>query len=272
MPCDVDALALFCQIASLRQKVTRHSYSHLPAFTALIKAGLLADAGVVQSVHCDDCDMAHDAEVIFEQGAYGYFCPDLGFMPLDRAAIKAVAPQYNRLIAALADALNCKRRKSTPISGDCWRIGAVDTPGGDLTVYFQPTMQDTQDMRNFEAVLARETRSQYQLILTCAGEIVVPVCKTVLLSEVAEMAPGSHGLRFVRKLPEIVNAPMINKGGRPSPYRGNVQMILQDRQERGESLEGRNAEAKAVHVEYKTRFPNGPFPSLSTIKGYVSDS
>ena len=272
MPTDVTTLALFCMIASLRHKVASHSYIHLPAFAALGKAEFLADVGVVQSVHCDDCDMAHDAEVIFERGAYGYFCPDLGFMQLDRAEIAAVVPQYDPLVTALADALSCKRRRSAPISGECWRIGAMDTKGGDLTVYFQPTMQDAQDMRGFETALAGETRSQYRLILTCAGEIAVPGCKTVLLSEVAEITPGSDALRFLSNLPEIVNAPMSNKGGRPSEYQDKIQMILQDRQNNGESLGGRNAEARAVLAEYKTRFPNDPIPSLSTIKNYVSDS
>jgi len=94
----------------------------------------------------------------------------------------------------------------------------------------------------------------------------------VLLSEVAEMTPGNDALRFLSNLPEIVNAPMSNKGGRPSEYQDKIQMILQDRQNNGESLGGRNAEAKAVLAEYKARFPNGPIPSLSTIKNYVSDS
>jgi len=79
-------------------------------------------------------------------------------------------------------------------------------------------------------------------------------------------------LRFLSNLPEIVTAPMSNKGGRPSEYRDNIQMIRQDRQNNGESLGGRNAEARAVLAEYKTRFPNDPIPSLSTIKNYVSDS
>lgn len=64
---------------------------------ALLASGLIRDAGVVSSVVCMDCENAHAAEVIFDEGEYGHYCPDLGFVKLERPDIVAVEPDLSAL-------------------------------------------------------------------------------------------------------------------------------------------------------------------------------
>ena len=92
---------------------------------ALLASDLLVEAGVVSSVVCVDCENADAAEVVFDDGEYGHYCPELGFIKLARQDIAAVEPNLSVLIEQLAETFEGVRRKTTPVLGKTWRIGAV---------------------------------------------------------------------------------------------------------------------------------------------------
>ena len=173
----MDPVRLFAELIAQRRRVRAEIYSKLSAYATLSNAGLIEAKGVVSSVLCDDCSIPHDAEIVFEDPRYGYFCPELGFIEKERADLIAAQPNVDAFVAQLAVDLECKRRKSTPIAGDIWRVGTIETPEGDLVIYFQPTLRSEQDLREFENALAHEVRARFGIILAADGTLSKPATK-----------------------------------------------------------------------------------------------
>lgn len=231
----------------------------------LLKHGFLREAGVLEAVVCDDCEAPHSAKVIYEGDAYGYFCPDLGFVGLKRQHIQAFVPDIPVLIDRLADAFQCKRRKTTPVHGGTWRIGAAKAETGEVMLYFHPRLHDEKDLRACKDALSREVRSQWRLILTGAGGCSVPNAKAVILSEVVEMETATGEVHALADPAELAGMPQKRMGGRPSVHGEAVEKIIAERKRSGVSLDSNKAEARAVELEFSDQFPRVTPPSRSTI-------
>ncbi|MEP3947112.1 hypothetical protein [Ascidiaceihabitans sp.] len=266
----LNAVDLFATLLVQRGRVAASQYSALPAYAQLFEAGLIEESGVVPSVLCDECNQPHDTAVIYEASQYGYHCPDLDFMPIARPELIAAQVNLGAAVAQLANHLNCKRRKSTPLTNDIWRIGAIDTPAGDVVLYLKPTMQDAQDVHDFGAALAGEIKSSFGIVLTANGGLHLPPYATVSLQDVLSMEAAE--LTVVADLMTIAGVPEIRTGGRPSDYKTPLNELIAMRENQGLALEGRNAEAKALQAEFKAQFPNTKCPSLSIIKKYVTNA
>lgn len=245
-------------------------YSPIPAYAQLFEAGLIEETGVVPSIICNECDQPHDAPVIYEAPQYGYCCHELGFMPTDRTELIAVQPNLGAVTAQIADHLNCKRRKSAPVKDAVWRIGAIDTPSGDVSLYLVPTMQDSEDVADFEAALLGEIKSSFGIVLTSKGTLRLPPYTTVPLQDVLSIESGE--LTVVADLKTVAGVPEVRTTGRPSTFKKPLNELIARRENMGLALEGRNAEAKALQAEFKAQYPNITCPSLPTVKRYVSDA
>ncbi|MCY4336358.1 MAG: hypothetical protein OXC60_17015 [Litoreibacter sp.] len=266
----MDAVRLLGDIIAQNAPVSAAPLRTLQAFHALTDGGYIEEAGVVQSIHCNDCDVPHDAAVVFEATQYGIHCPDLGFISKERSELVAVKPNLERLVQNVADALGCKRTKSTPIHGQIWRIGIVTAPSVDVAVYFQPTLCDALDLRSFETALSNETRSQYGIILTASGQLSCPPLKTVQIEDCLAFDEVAMVFEFAGDLLAIAGAPEKNRGGRPSLYAAKLAKIIAARVASGEALPGKNAEARAIQTIYRTENPTEKPPSISTVKNAIS--
>ncbi len=267
----MNQIELFSSVLAQRGRVRSGAYSTSPAYDHLIKAGLIEEAGIVSSVICDECEYPHDAKIIHEGSQYGYYCPDLGFLSQSRADLIAVEPNLCAFIGQIADALTCKRRKSSPIGKETWRIGAVDSPAGDVALYLHPTLQDAQDMRDFQAALAGEVKSTFGVILTSQGTLTAPPFVTIQLEDVLSFEPMAGKLIVTADLRTVAGVPEQRTGGRPNDYRKLLSDLFTLRANEGRILRGRNEEAKALQAEFQVRFPDIKCPSLSTVKKYVSE-
>jgi len=136
----VSGIDLLCEIIAQGEKPGAASFNNRPEYSLLLRGGYIRDGGVVQSVVCQDCDDPHDAEVLFEDGKYGYVCPAHGFVSLDRGSVSNIKPDVAKIVSGLADAFGCKRRKTSPVSGTTWRIGVVESLGGDIGLYLHPRL------------------------------------------------------------------------------------------------------------------------------------
>lgn len=267
----MEELQLYSEIMLQRGKLAANLISKYPAYTTLLDGGLIQEKGIIQSVICDQCETPHDAEIVFEGSQYGYFCPDLGFIPKDRSKLIAITANIDKFVSDLADYLEVKRRKTTPIAGDIWRVGVLSSYKSDLVIYFRPTLRDFEDLEACKAALGREVKASYGIILTALGALELPPYKTVKLTEALsfDAASGTFILDF--DLFEIAGVPVRHKGGRPSLYANALSALIEQREKDGIALSGRNEEAKAVFAEFSVRFPNNPPPSLSTVKRYISE-
>ena len=177
----MSAVAILAGIISEAAKVSVYSLPHSQLVRSLLEHGLLRDAGVMGSVVCMDCEEPHAAEVVFDAGEYGYICPTLGFISLTREDITAVDVNLPSLITSLGDAFDCARRKATPIHGNTWRVGAVQTDHGDIMIYFHPRLTNEIDARNLTDALSREVASKWRLIITAEGRLPFPSAATANL-------------------------------------------------------------------------------------------
>lgn len=184
--------------------------------------------------------------------------------------IGAVRASLPKIIAALADAFECRARKSSPITGATWRVGRVSNEASDIAIYFHPTFQTEDDATDVSAALAREPGSAYRLILSATGNLQLLGTKTVPLSEVIELDMSGAGFRSIADLRDLVGAPRKNPGGAPNLYGETLSALIKQRIADGRALVGRNEEAKAILTDFKHTNPHVKPPSLSSVQNYVT--
>lgn len=146
----MDAAEIFVTLITQRGGVRAIEYSKHSAYNHLIQAGLIEETGVISSLVCDECDAPHDATIVYEQEHYGYYCPDLGFVPKARSELITVKANIQKFVSNLAEHLEAKRRKTTPIAGDIWRVGVLSSFKSDLTVYFLPYFARCRGLRGLQ--------------------------------------------------------------------------------------------------------------------------
>lgn len=251
-------------------KASKAFYQRRGGFDLLAGSGFVRCRGVVQSVVCEECNDPHDAEVVFANGSYGIYCPDAGFAELTAQSIEAIQPDIGRLVADLAGVFDCKRRKSTPVHGETWRIGAIDTPAGDLVLYFHPSLQTEQDVRAVEVALLHEVGAMFRLVITAVGKASVLNAKTVQLADIVEVVSGAANLATIADPRTIAGAPKVPNTGRPSPYAEKLSSLILRRIEDGSALPGLNAEARAIGDLYSAKYKAEQVPSFSATKRHIT--
>jgi hypothetical protein len=266
----LSAIDFLCEIIALKAKASAASYNQHPDFEALFREGFIQECGVAQSVTCLECDTTHDGEIIHVGGKYGYHCPDLGFVAVERSEIMSLQPNMPRVVLGLADAFGCRRRKSTTLQGTTWRIGTVPSEGGDITLYFHPCLSDEQDALELSTALSRDVRTAFRVILTAAGTLPLPYAKTALLTDVVEFPADRSEFSVLADPHDIAGAPRRNPGGAPNRFQDLLVQILQSRVNDCIALKGRNAEAKAAREQFCRLYPDAKPPSLSSVQDYVT--
>lgn len=266
----MNPISLLCEIIEQAGKVAAQAYRDDARYGVLLDAGLIQRDGVVQSVVCEDCAAPHDAEIFFEGGSYGHYCFELGFVPIERAELVAMRPDFNKLVDQLHVAFGCERGTTSPLGPHTWRIGLVDTPGGRAVAYFHPRLLNNDDLIHFETCLRTEIRRDYALLVTAEGQLQPRNAKNCNLSQMVHLDSGAAHIRQLVSVAEAVGAPPKQTGGRPNLHRERIFALLAERAAQGLAKDGRNEESKAISAIYSARYPNDPAPKLPTLKGYVS--
>ena len=266
----MNAVDLFATLLAQRGRTQSVEFSSFSAYDDLIKAGLIEEAGIVSSMMCEECDHSHDAKIVYEGSQYGHYCPELGFVSKTRSELIAVQPNLGAFVSQIADALDCKRRKSSPLKADTWRIGAIESTAGDVVLYLHPTLQDARDVRDVQAALASEVKSPFGVILTSSGTLTAPPFVTAQLDDVLSFDPKVGQFAVIADLRAIAGVPEQRNGGRPNDYESALSDLMALRVSQGRVAQGRNEEAKALHAEFIAKYPNKKCPSLPTVKRYVT--
>lgn len=268
----MSAVSLLCEIIAQGGRLASDYYSSDQAFDALVTHGFLSKAGVLASVVCDDCDAPHSAPVGYDGDGYGYYCPDLGFVPLDPALLTTVKPDIPLLIRRLAVAFECRQRKSSSIHGQTWRIGTVETASTPITLYFHPTLQSEDDLRDLQSALGREARSEWRLVVTSQGALPMTGLTAVRLDDLVEIDVQTGDVRRIADTEVLLGVPRKNPGGRPSVHGDLLKPLIEKRIRTGEAVEAVNAESRAIRTAFQTAHPDKPIPSESAIKRYIREA
>lgn len=266
----MNAIDLLCDVIAQGTMASAASYWSVNGYDRLVQHGYLQEAGIISSVLCAQCHTPHDAEIVFEGDRYGYFCPDLGFIPIELNGLTGLSPNLPLLVDRLADCFSRKRSKATPVHGQTWRIGAVETDHGDAVLYFHPRLQGGDDACRLTEALGREVRSPWQLVVTAIGWLPVGQVVIITLSDLVELDVEDGVLIPIIDLHAVFGIPQRRSGGRPSHFGRRLKVLIQDRITKGNALPGRNEEAKAVLALFEKDNPGGKPPSLSSVKEYVT--
>lgn len=265
----MNAISLLCKIIAQGGKVSSSFYDEDKTFAALIRRGFLREVGVVGSVVCGDCDAAHSAPVVYEENAYGYFCPDLGLIRLDPARVTAFSPDVSFLINQLADVFECRQRKTSSILDQTWRIGTITSASASVVLYFHPTLQTEKDTRDLLNALGREARSEWRLVVTSQGRVPLAGLASARLDELVEMDASTGKLIRIADPSVLAGVPRKNPGGRPSEHGDFLKPLIEDRIRSGEAAGGINAEFREVRAAFHAAYPEKPVPSDSAIKRHI---
>ncbi|TRD14285.1 hypothetical protein [Palleronia caenipelagi] len=266
----MSAAGVLSEMIALGAKTSAASFRTRNGYDGLIRAGLIRESGVVSSLGCEECSLPHDAEIVFEAGLYGYHCPELGFVPVERSEVLAVQVNLPVLVEQFAELFGCKRRKTDPIHEATWRIGALETPQGDVTLYLHPRLIHDRDARALTDALSREARSAWRLIVTAEGTLSLSDVTTVALRDLIEIDAGTGALRAIAQPAVLCGVPELRRGGKPNRYRADVERLIRARIKSDEALPGRNEEAKAIRAAFETAHPGRSTPSLATVKAYLT--
>ncbi|MGJ8590341.1 MAG: hypothetical protein ACSHXW_19740 [Yoonia sp.] len=266
----MNEVVLLATLLAQRGRVRSVEYSSFPAYDDLINAGLVEETGVVSSLVCDECDQPHDARVVYEGSQHGYYCPELGFVSKPRSELIAVQMNLGAFVSQIADTLDCKRRKSSPLNKVTWRIGAIESTAGDVVLYLYPTLQEARDIWDVQAALASEVKSPFGVILASSGTLTVPSLVTAQLDDVLGFEPKVGKFAVLADIRGIAGVPEQRTGGRPNEYEKPLSELIALRASQSRALKGRNLEAKAIIVEFKSQLPNIDCPSLPAVKRYVT--
>lgn len=265
-------LALLCEIIAQGGDVSADYYRQHPALAVLQRFGYLSNTGVAASIVCNECDETHSAPVIHEGGCYGYFCPDIGFVPLNPERLGVLRPKIPHLIKQLADAFDCRRRRDLAIHGHTWRVGSVEYDAGVVMLYFHPTLNTEDDVRDLQSALGREVRSEWRLVITAEGAMPLKDAVAVRLDDLVEVDTETGNLHAIAEPGTVAGVPQRNPGGRPSPHGDSIKRLIHERAQNGLAVEGVNAEARAVMAAFKEKHPEMPAPSDTTIKRHLRAS
>lgn len=263
-------IALLSDIILQGPKAAASSFRSDPGYQALLRHGYIRESGVVSSVPCLDCADPHDAEIVCDGDCYGYFCSERGFVPVAEADILGVTADMPEIIDRLVDSFACTRRKSTPIRGRIWRIGAVATAQGDAMLWFCPRLLGETEALDLADAFSRDVRTTWRLIVTAEGRLPVPGAVTIPLTELVDLDPQSGRLTAIADPREIIGIPVRRTGGAPNRHGAAVQKMIDARHRRGAALPGMNEEARAIMSELRAAHPGEAPPALPTVKRYLT--
>ena len=189
----------------------------------------------------------------------------------DPKHLTAYLPDVPLLVNRLAEAFECRQRKSSSLHGRTWRIGAVTTASAPVMLYFHPTLESDDDARDLQNALGREARSDWRLVVTSQGSFPIEGCTHVRLDDLVEIDVASGALRPIADPGILAGVPRKNTGGRPSEHRHLLKPMIEERIQTGESAQSVNAEARAVRAAFQAKYPDKPIPSDSSIKRCIRD-
>lgn len=267
----MDAARLLAAIIAQGGPVSSLAFGSHASLRALVGAGFLGECGVVQSILCDDCAHPHDAPLVFEDDQYAIYCPELGFVVKQRSEVTALVPNYRRFVQNLATVLGCTQTKSTPIHRQTWRVGVMAGLAADVAVYLHPILRDEQDLLALQDALAREPKARLGVVITASGTLSLPPFETILMEDCIRFDAGDGSFVVAADLGEIAGVPSKRKGGRPSVYQPYLAELVARRKADGVALPGLNEETRAIQEIFRSKFPNDPTPSISTIKRAIAD-
>lgn len=260
-------------LAQCSDKLPTDAYSNRAGFAALSRCRIIKDAGLVQSVRCEECDQAHDAPVKYreDEGSYGWICYEHGFLPIDRDRLLAFRVSVREIIGRVSASLSCRNRLDRPlIEGLLWRVGVFDLAEQDISVYLATPIVTLDDAQRCAAAISSEPRRRYRVLLTPNLENIrdfdIAGCATARLEDAISIDPVRGMDVRPHRIAQLAGVPLVGKGGRPSLYEPMLSELIEERDKLGTASGKINSEARAIRTMWPTLKLTETTPSESVVK------
>ncbi|MFK7945448.1 MAG: hypothetical protein AB8B85_21420 [Paracoccaceae bacterium] len=264
----------------LNSLLERHGFSaprkELPYPDQIILLRRLDLASVepsTSSVLCDACDLDHTSRIISDSATdrIGWHCPEAGFVPATNADLQAVRFNPGRLVTLIADALDCRRRRSQPlIDTSLWRVGSFEYANEVVSLYLALRLHDIEAVNATSEKLSSEPGLHRGLLLTPnisgAAGISIARCRIAALEELISFEDGEL-VADQDRAAGLAGVEVRLSGGRPGhPRRREAETLIRARIAKGELKSSKRAEARAI----KQMMGKGA-PGETTLIGMITE-
>ncbi len=237
----MSAVSLLSEMLELRtDKLPTDAYSNRPGFPALRKCLIIRDAGLLQSVRCEECEQTHDAPVTYHNGeaAYGWICYEHGFFPIERERLAAFRVSIEAIVTRLSASLACRNRRERPlIDGLLWRVGTFDWANQDVAVYLATRIATLDEAQRCAAAISAEPRAGFRVLLTpdldnmrdfeIAGCAIAKLSDAISIDSVLGLEARPH------RVARLAGVPVQRSGGRPAVYEPMLSDLIETRDRDG---------------------------------------
>jgi len=252
-------------------------YSTCSGFDSLEEVAVVEEAEILRSVLCEECGRPHEAHIIYSdaRNSYGWTCYDVGFVPINVDRLRSVRVSPRKLVSLLAQALNCKGRRSRPLAENTlWKVGFFNHGGETISVYLAARKASLEDARRWATVIASEPNRRYRVLITPELEELrdfrIGECRTVKIDDVVSMTSDKGLTVEAQRLAEIAGVPVRRRGGRPSPYQPKLGELVEKRVLTGQAEKGVKAEAREILSLWASPKTSLNAPSPRTVERAIS--
>ena len=289
MASKADAVVVLCELADtcvdrFAALALEEQYGATVSF--LIQIAALTPGDPQASIACQQCDQDHSPIVEFDPATarHFYFCPEARRVEVADADIATLCLDPEWLIDWLQREVPFipPARYRALVPGRVWQLGEAVIGGTALSVVFARGVSTQHDLAALAEQVSRIPPEDLGIVITTT----TPMSESLLryhryfpleLREIMR-ADGDRlyldRARFgswIRSFLRGMRRPAQDRPGRPS-QKALVLEIHREREERRCVLSGVTAEARAIHSEIRSRYPDREPPAVTTIVRHLGDA
>ncbi len=250
----------------------------------LTKLGVIELGPRPETITCTACDNDHPAEIEYdaERRCYVHFCPEVGRVTVDDAALITYQFRPEWLVDFLVKALPIVSplRRAALVPRQVWHLGDTVCGGTVVTIVFARRIIAQADLDLLASALRTTHRADKGVVITTS----LHVTRHVPLPDGYELLPfpeivraAAEGLEFdrarfgsrIRGMNAGTAKGAPTRLGRPSP-RALLKQIYDARRDQGLTADNDSAEARAIRAEWPKYAPDEEPPALATVRGHVA--
>jgi hypothetical protein len=249
----------------------------------LSRIGAVTAAEPASVVTCRACDHDHMARPEFDPSTrtHWHFCPGVGRVEVEDAALATIRAEPQLLVEWLATALPLTPpvRQRVLVRDIAWYCGEAHTAGNALTVVLGTALSKLRNLEALAAAIPAVPACQLGVVLTTTvglpRRLALPHRYKLLdLRHIAKF--GDNALMidrpgfgaWIKAFEKRLDQPSRPRVGRPSQAE-LTEKIFRDRRTHNVAMIDRRAEAEAIKAEIQSQLPGRKAPAAKTIERHL---
>lgn len=247
-----------------------------PSLKVLFGLGLAEPRSSGETVLCNACDLMHTARIVIDPvtDILGWRCPEAGFVAASPDNVQLVRALPDVLVSRLADVLECKRRRESPlIERLLWRVGWFEFGKRDVTVYLAAHVRDADDMQKIALSLSSEPSLRNGMILSPnlsgASGLSISGCRFALLGDLLTLSKDRIGCDQRSVAREIGLRDETGPGRLKHEMRSIVVQVIREFLTEKKKFRSKRAAQEAIKATIQERYPHQKVPGRTVIEDEI---